>query len=264
MVRGAPRVEDDMQRRLVREVVMVLAASMWEFTAAAQPAPPAIAQASAIAASPAVVAVPVVAPAPVVAPVPAVQAATPAPAPTPAPVVALSAPARAPQAPAAPTRPPRAAAPAVPPAADVAAPEAPRPPRQRGQPVNVRLEILATDQSGTKPPITKTMTVTVADGESARVRNSVESQPSNGPARQAYFSVDARAFVEGDRVRVDFSLDYNAFDEPAPPTGSRATANVRLSQGLVLENGKSLVISQSTDPMTDRKFTVEVKATVIK
>jgi hypothetical protein len=128
----------------------------------------------------------------------------------------------------------------------------------------VRLDILATDQSGTRPPVTKAMTVTVADGESARVRNSVETQPPQAAPRQAFFAVDARAFVEGDRVRVDFSLDYNAFDDSEGGNAVRSTANVRLSQGLVLENGKALVISQSTDPVTDRKFTVEVKATVVK
>jgi hypothetical protein len=102
------------------------------------------------------------APAAVAAPVPDAQQPTPRPEAVPAP---------APQSPPVTPRPPRAAQPAV-------APEPPAPaeaarPRPRGQPINVRLDILATDQSGTRPPVTKAMTVTVADGESARVRNSV-------------------------------------------------------------------------------------------
>jgi len=212
--------------------------------------------------TPAVVAAPDVVVAPalpvpdvVVAPVTAIQQPTPAPEPAKVP---------APQAPPAAPRAPRAAQPAVPAPEAHPVGEAPRAPRPKGQPINVRFDVLATDQSGSKPPITKSMTVTVADGEFARVRNGVESQPQGAPARNAFFSVDVRAFVEGERVRVDFSLDYNAFDDTTGANATRSTANVRLQQALVLDNGKSLVVSQSTDPMTDRKFTVEVKATVIK
>ena len=205
--------------------------------------------------------VPVIATPAAVAPVPAAQQPTPSPEPATAP--APQAPPSTPRAPATP-RTPRAAQPAPQaPEAPVVA-DAPRAPRPKGQPINVRFEVLATDQSGTKPAITKSMAVTVADGEFARVRNGVESQPQGAPVRNAFFSVDVRAAVEGDRVRVDFSLDYNAFDDTTGVTATRTTANVRLQQALVLENGKPLVVSQSTDPMTDRKFTVEVKATVIR
>jgi hypothetical protein len=33
---------------------------------------------------------------------------------------------------------------------------------------------------------------------------------------------------------------------------------------VILQNGKPLVVSQAADPTTDRKMTVEVKATILK
>jgi hypothetical protein len=33
---------------------------------------------------------------------------------------------------------------------------------------------------------------------------------------------------------------------------------------LILDSGKSLVVSQATDPISDRRMTVEVMATILK
>lgn len=145
-----------------------------------------------------------------------------------------------------------------------AAPEVARAPRPRGQLANVRVDVTVTDQTGTGPAATKTMTLTVADGESAMIRNETEMKTSDG-LRSAPFSVDVRAVIDGDRVRLDVGLDYQVLDSasthtPGPPT--RALFKGR--QALVLESGKPLVISQSSDPMSDRKVTVEVRATIIR
>jgi hypothetical protein len=138
------------------------------------------------------------------------------------------------------------------------------PPRLRGQLANVRIDVTVTDQTRTGPAATKTMTLTVADGESAMVRTESELKTSDG-LRSAPFSVDVRAVIDGDRIRLDVGLDYQVLDAastqtPGPPT--RALFKGR--QALVLESGKPLVISQSSDPMSDRKVTVEVKGTVIR
>jgi hypothetical protein len=138
------------------------------------------------------------------------------------------------------------------------------PVRPRGQLANVRIDVTVTDQTRSGAATTKTMTLTVADGESAMVRTETETKTSDG-LRSAPFSVDVRAVIDGDKVRLDVGLDYQVLDTasaqtPGPPT--RALFKGR--QALVLENGKPLVISQSSDPMSDRKVTVEVKGTIIR
>ena len=42
----------------------------------------------------------------------------------------------------------------------------------------------------------------------------------------------------------------------------RATVNEMLS--VVLQNGKSMMVSQAADPTTARRLTVDVKATILK
>jgi uncharacterized protein YlzI (FlbEa/FlbD family) len=39
---------------------------------------------------------------------------------------------------------------------------------------------------------------------------------------------------------------------------------VNQSLTVLLENGKSLLVTQSADPVSDRKVTVEVKATIVR
>jgi hypothetical protein len=173
----------------------------------------------------------------------------------PAPQAAQPVPPAAPRAP----RPSAGEAPPLPPA-----PEAPRAPRPRGQLANVRVDVTVTDQTGPRPAVTKTMTLTVADGESAMIRNETELKSPDG-MRSAPFSVDAHAVIDGDRIRLDVALDYQVLDTasaqtPGPPTRTL----VKGRQALVLESGKPLVISQSSDPMSDRKVTVEVKGTILR
>ena len=42
------------------------------------------------------------------------------------------------------------------------------------------------------------------------------------------------------------------------------TTDIKQNLVLVLESGKSLVVSQATDPVSDRRVTVEVTATILK
>jgi hypothetical protein len=198
------------------------------------------------------------------------------PLPAPAPAVA---PAAAPQPPTPPAKPAAAARatmrpevadelqPPAPPAAP-RAPQAPTPPASKNrQLINVRVEFTITDQVGTKPPTRKTMTMTVADGEFSRIRTNSEyyGKSLTGPiVRQAPLSVDVNPSVEGNKIRLDFTLEYNVLGE-LPTDGTpetRTTVSERLAA--VLDSGVPLVIAQSSDAMSDRKLTVEVKATIVK
>ena len=69
------------------------------------------------------------------------------------------------------------------------------------------------------------------------------------------------------RVLLRVNIEYG---EKRVPTGkdvqpgqiTEATLNESVT--LLLESGKGLAVTQSADPMSDRKVSVEVKATVLK
>jgi hypothetical protein len=48
------------------------------------------------------------------------------------------------------------------------------------------------------------------------------------------------------------------------PENDRTTPNINESLSVILEDGKPMLISQSADPIGDRKVKVEVKATILK
>lgn len=153
--------------------------------------------------------------------------------------------------------PPQQAAPRAP-RAERDAEVAPRP--ALGKPVNVRIDVTVTEQLGSRPPSSKSLSLTTADGESAQIRNQPEVA-TPGPVLPAPFSVDAMPTIIDGRIRLGLSIDYNVVDA----SSEKAARNqVRSRQQLVLESGKPMVVSESTDPMTERKVTVTVSATILK
>jgi len=184
--------------------------------------------------------------------------------------------------------------------------QAPRPPIEQGSrerrydqywapgtTTNVRFEATVTDQTGTAPPVKKTMSVTIVDGGNASVRSGVTvpvvsatftpqaqregpGQPmSSYSYRDMGLSLDVRnVYVDGNYVRATLSVEYNPVDEKiadAPSAGALmpgapSFASFKQSLALAFENGKSLVVAQSSDPVParDRKMTLEVKATILR
>jgi len=202
------------------------------------------------------------APAPVVKAVvvPVVDQAPPAPPAPPVPPAAVT----APQAPG-PLPAPRA--PQAPRATRPVAPDAPAPDEvrhSRGQPVNLRLEFTVTDQIGAAPPVRKTITMNVADGESGRIRTNAEVHRKNAAMTVVPLSVDAYPAIEGGKIRLRASLEYQLLkDEPEPGVPAGKTS-ITQSVTSILTDGVAAILSQSADPLTDRKVTLEVKATIIK
>lgn len=176
-------------------------------------------------------------------------AAQPVPSPPPAPV-----PPDAPQAP----RPPQGPR----------SPEAPRPPAPPpGQAVNVRVEVTITDQPQTGEAATKTLTMMVADREMGQIRS---SEAIVSPA-SAELAVDARPWIlDSNKIRLvmifEFTTGVPASTAAADQAGQAGARATRLREGItsVLENGKPLVVSQSADPLSGRKVTVEVRATILR
>ncbi len=125
-------------------------------------------------------------------------------------------------------------------------------PRTAAQAANIRIELTITDQRSDSQTSPKTVTLLVEDRQSGRLRTG---------RGNAALNLDARPeIVREGRVRVMVALEYTPQDGPErqtqPPIQESVTA--------LLEDGKPLVISQSADPMTDRKVRVEVKATVVR
>jgi hypothetical protein len=140
-----------------------------------------------------------------------------------------------------------------------------------GMPVNVRLEITITDQRGDGPPIVKTVTKTVADRSWIRIRTGADVQTKLG-FRPVVLNIDSFPRVlpmpgqpsqPSSKLKVDLTIDYRPVAGEADSEKS-TTPSINESLTIILEDGKSIVISQSADPATDRKVKVEAKATILK
>jgi len=175
-----------------------------------------------------------------------------------------------PRTPAAPTtaQAPATPAPPAPPAPGVAAPAAPAapsvpgPPRREGQPINVKVELTISEEGGGTPPLKKTVSTVVGDSSSGSVREQATA-PGSGPI-WLNFDVYPVIMASG-KIRLQCSVQYTTNSSTAP--GDRAAASkteIRESWVTILENGKPLTISQATDPISDRRTTVEVNATILK
>lgn len=131
-----------------------------------------------------------------------------------------------------------------------------------GQPVNVKLELTITDQLGSAAPVQKTVSMLIADLENGMIR-SEGVLPGYG-AVQLHVDGSVQILAEG-KIRARIGLNYDLID-PKAESGEKQSQRTQIRESLnnVLDNGKSTVLSQSADPVTDRKVTVEVRATIIK
>lgn len=168
------------------------------------------------------------------------------------------------------TAPKATATPAPPdPSAPPAAPAAPERRRAPSQLVNVKIELTITDQVGDNQPQKKNIVMVVADGESGRVRTTSYSHyripsASNVLTRLMPLNFDAAPEVEGNRIRLRLSLDYESIDEPPSSDLPVGTSKVQQSISSVVADGVPIIISQTADPVSARKVTLEVKASILK
>lgn len=140
-----------------------------------------------------------------------------------------------------------------------------------GQPANVKLDLTITDDMTPDRPAKRTVTMIVADGQRGSIR-------SIGNQVQARLFVDANPqILSNGNVRVSLGLEYNPRQTPTEkipqvqqvpvfPGESAPTGGSSLNQQItvILQPEKPLVISQASDPVSDRKITVEVRASVLK
>ena len=171
-------------------------------------------------------------------------------------------------------QPPAAPAPAKPPAAPAAAaappppppaPAPPGPPRRDGQPINIRVDTTISESGGNAPPVKKTVTAVAGDGFDASVRETaiIPSTPGAPPNAPTSLNVDASpTILSNGKIRVRVTLQYAAGQAQAAE--QRIRTDIRQTLVLNLENGKPLVISEASDPLSDRRVTVEVTATILR
>ena len=131
------------------------------------------------------------------------------------------------------------------------------------QPVNVRLELTITDQRGETPAISKTVTMTLADRHHGRIRTQGDVRTPQG-FRPVILNVDGNAsIIQGGRARVMLTIEYRPVAAEAE-NERNTTPNINESLTVILDDGKPMVVSQSADPVTDRKVKVEAKITLLK
>jgi hypothetical protein len=136
---------------------------------------------------------------------------------------------------------------------------APVDPAAGGQPVNIKVDLTITDQTGQGEPLRKVVTMIVAD----RATGSIRSSGNVRNSRRVQINVDVRPqILQSGAVRVMLGLEYNpgTLGNDAPTEWSSLNEQI----GVVLLPGKPLLVSQAADPASDRKITVELTATLLK
>ena len=145
------------------------------------------------------------------------------------------------------------------------APPPPGPVRKlRGRDLNLQIELTISDQLGSQAPEKKVVSMLIADGTFGRIRASADAVRTGVPGMVGTgLNVDARPTVlEGDRVLVELTIEYSPLREGSQVTQRPTVLNESLT--VILQHGKPMLVSQAADPVTDRKISVEVRASVQK
>ena len=186
---------------------------------------------------------------------PMAQPPTPAPVPQPPPGTPV------PQPTPAPGRAPRGTPPAQPgPTPDAqspkgAGPATMLPPRKiRGRDLNVQVELTITEHQGSAPGEKRVVSMIVAAAAFGRIRSTA--------SQDVKLNIDATpTMLDNDRIALELTIEYI----PVTPEGAaRRPAGLLEMLTVILQNGKSMQISQAADPTIDRRITAEVRATVLK
>ena len=127
---------------------------------------------------------------------------------------------------------------------------------------NVRVEFTLNDQQTGAPTTSKTVILTTSNRQWGRIRSQITSRIYGG----APLNVDARPTVTQDgRISLELTIEYSQGRNSEVEANSDKIVQVSINESLtaLLENGKPLLVTQSADPISDRKVTVEVKATIL-
>jgi hypothetical protein len=126
-------------------------------------------------------------------------------------------------------------------------------PEEGGQPINIRLDVSVIDQTAQGPAQPKSLMVMLVDRAMGRTRAAFADRS---------IAVDARPTLVDGRIRVLITIQSEqAHPAPGPQD---STLYWRNAFSLLLENGKPMVALETSDAVTKRKMSIEVKATIQK
>jgi hypothetical protein len=157
-----------------------------------------------------------------------------------------------PQVPSRKTPPPSATAPCLPGSANCN-------PSEGGQPVNIRVDVSLIEHTDKGPGQPQTVSVILADRALGQTRAAFADRT---------LLVDARPTIVGELVRINITIKS---EEPprtlipgAMPNGPDRFLNWTNSFAVLLPSGKPMTALETSDPVTKRKMSIEVKTTVQK
>lgn len=135
-----------------------------------------------------------------------------------------------------------------------------------GQDVNIKVDLVITDQTGKETPSRRELSVVVADGVNGRVRSNYDVI---GLGSGIPLNMDAMPELQPNgKIRLGFNLQYDGPGQTAPDApplrGSVQKTSIQQTLTLIVESGKPIIAAQSADPIGDRRVTVEVTATILK
>jgi hypothetical protein len=138
-----------------------------------------------------------------------------------------------------------------------------QPPPPTGEPVNIKIDLTITDQAAPGEAVKRNVSMLVADGRNGSIRSGGRVVSKSG-AFTVNLNVDATPrILKGGVIRLDLGIEYvpKPGSENAETGEGRAQLNERLS--LMVQSGKPTIISQASDPTSDRKIVVELTATIL-
>ncbi len=126
---------------------------------------------------------------------------------------------------------------------------------------NVRLDMKISDTL-TGQAVTKEVTMIIQSGSNGRIRT--ESFFVAQKFR-VNLNIDASttAYLSG-VVRTNVTFEYSPAANAASGDQPAQVPQLNESISVILQDGKPLIVSESADPMTARKVTVELTATILK
>lgn len=128
-----------------------------------------------------------------------------------------------------------------------------------GQPMNIKLDFTITDQTGPGDPLKKVVTMVVAD----RGNGSIRSSGSVRAQGRVQINVDANPIIlQNGAIRLRLGLEYNPRTTATDGPTESSSLNEQIT--VILDAAKSMIVSQAADPASDRKISVEVRATLMK
>lgn len=123
---------------------------------------------------------------------------------------------------------------------------------------NVKLDVTIADSLSADVQSKKSVTMLVADGRSGQVRSN---------SGEGLINIDARPQVHQDgRIYLQISVEYrpNLSSQQLQQSGASRLTMFSESLSLMVMDGKPVVASQSSDPGTDRKVSLDVTATIVR